>query len=187
VIDHIDIVFLDRDGTLNHDEGYLADPERLVLLPGAAKAVAALNAAAVKAVVISNQSGVGRGLVTPQALTQIHHRLIALLAEQGAALDAIYFCPHRPEGLARAANPAPSSRFRPPARSAWTPPARRRSGINRRTSNWAVGSAGSPYWSGPAREKRPQRDCLGPSTRIILRATCMRRYNGPFPASVHEE
>jgi histidinol-phosphate phosphatase family protein len=97
VIDHIDIVFLDRDGTLNRDEGYLADPERLVLLPGAAKAVAALNAAAVKAVVISNQSGVGRGLVTPQALTQIHHRLIALLAEQGAALDAIYFCPHRPE------------------------------------------------------------------------------------------
>ncbi len=93
----LDVVFLDRDGTLNHDEGYLADPERLVLLPGAAKAVAALNAAAVKAVVISNQSGVGRGLVTPQALAQIHHRLIALLAEQGAALDAIYFCPHRPE------------------------------------------------------------------------------------------
>jgi histidinol-phosphate phosphatase family protein len=93
----LDIVFLDRDGTLNHDEGYLADPDRLVLLPGAAKAVAALNAADVKAVVISNQSGVGRGLVTSEALAQIHHRLIMSLAELGAKLDGIYFCPHRPE------------------------------------------------------------------------------------------
>lgn len=106
MIKPIEIVFLDRDGTLNRDEGYLADPAQLVLLPGAAKAVAALNAAGVKAVVISNQSGVGRGLVTPEALAQIHRRLIVLLAEQGATLDAIYFCPHRPEEACSCRKPA---------------------------------------------------------------------------------
>jgi D-glycero-D-manno-heptose 1,7-bisphosphate phosphatase len=93
----LDVVFFDRDGTLNHDEGYLADPERLVLLPGAPEAVAALNAAGVKAVVITNQSGVGRGLITPEALAAIHARLVALLAARGARLDGIYACLHRPE------------------------------------------------------------------------------------------
>ncbi|MEW6683063.1 MAG: lipopolysaccharide heptosyltransferase II [Nitrospirota bacterium] len=93
----IQIVFLDRDGTLNHDEGYLADPERLALLPGAAEAVAALNAAGVKVAIVTNQSGVGRGLIAPDALDRIHARLRALLAERGARVDGIYSCPHRPE------------------------------------------------------------------------------------------
>jgi histidinol-phosphate phosphatase family protein len=97
VIDRIDIVFLDRDGTLNQDEGYMSDPDRLVLLPGAVEAVAALNAAGVKAAVITNQSGVGRGLVTPEALAQVHERLVALFARRGARLNGIYSCPHRPE------------------------------------------------------------------------------------------
>jgi histidinol-phosphate phosphatase family protein len=94
---HIDIVFLDRDGTLNLDEGYMSDPDRLVLLPGAAEAVAALNAAGVKAAVITNQSGVGRGLVTREALGRVHDRLVALFARHGAHLDGIYACMHRPE------------------------------------------------------------------------------------------
>ncbi len=94
----LEVVFLDRDGTLNRDDGgYLADPDGLVLLPGAAEAVAALNAAGVKAVVLTNQSGVGRGLVPPDALRRVHARLIARLAGRGAALDGIYVCPHRPE------------------------------------------------------------------------------------------
>jgi histidinol-phosphate phosphatase family protein len=97
VTSQIDIVFLDRDGTLNHDEGYMSDPDRLVLLPGAAEAVAALNAAGVKAAVITNQSGVGRGLVTPEALARVHERLVALFARHGARVDGIYACPHRPE------------------------------------------------------------------------------------------
>ncbi|MFZ5862133.1 MAG: D-glycero-alpha-D-manno-heptose-1,7-bisphosphate 7-phosphatase [Nitrospirota bacterium] len=95
--DRIDIVFLDRDGTLNHDEGYMSDPNRLVLLPGAAEAVAALNAAGVKAVVITNQSGVGRGLVTREDLERVHDRLAALLARHGARLDGMYSCLHRPD------------------------------------------------------------------------------------------
>ncbi len=91
------MAFLDRDGTLNHDEGYLADPAQLVLFPGAADAVAALNAARVKVALITNQSGVGRGVIAPEALDRIHARLRALLAERGARLDGIYACLHRPE------------------------------------------------------------------------------------------
>jgi len=94
----LEVVFLDRDGTLNRDDGgYLADPDGLVLLPGAAEAVAALNAAGVKAVVVTNQSGVGRGLITEEALARIHERLRVLLAAGGASLDGIFVCPHRPE------------------------------------------------------------------------------------------
>lgn len=94
----LEVVFLDRDGTLNRDDGgYLADPDGLVLLPGAAEAVAALNAAGVKAVVVTNQSGVGRGLITEEALARIHERLRGLLAAGGAVLDGIAVCPHRPE------------------------------------------------------------------------------------------
>jgi histidinol-phosphate phosphatase family protein len=94
----LQVVFLDRDGTLNLDEaGYLADPDRLVLLPGAAEAVRALNEAGVKAVVVTNQSGVGRGKVTPDALDRIHARLTELFASHGARLDGIYACLHRPD------------------------------------------------------------------------------------------
>jgi len=96
--DELDVVFLDRDGTLNRDdEGYLADPDRVVLLPGAAEAVRSLNAAGIKAVVVTNQSGIGRGLISQEDLARIHERLIALLAAGGAMLDGIFVCPHRPE------------------------------------------------------------------------------------------
>ena len=94
----LDVVFLDRDGTLNRDdEGYLADPDRVVLLPGAVEAVRSLNAAGIKAVVVTNQSGIGRGLISEEDLRRIHERLIALLAAGGAMLDGIFVCPHRPE------------------------------------------------------------------------------------------
>jgi len=96
--DELDVVFLDRDGTLNRDdEGYLADPDRVVLLPGATEAVRSLNAAGIKAVVVTNQSGIGRGLISLEDLARIHERLIALLAAGGAMLDGIFVCPHRPE------------------------------------------------------------------------------------------
>jgi histidinol-phosphate phosphatase family protein len=106
VTGEIQIVFLDRDGTLNYDEGYLADPDRLVLLPGAADAVAAMNAAGVKVAIITNQSGVGRGLIAPEALDRIHARLRALLAERGARVDGIYACPHRPDEACACRKPA---------------------------------------------------------------------------------
>lgn len=99
-------VFLDRDGTLNREVEYLDHPDRLELIAGAGRAVAALNRAGFKVVVVTNQSGLARGLFNFKDLDLIHERLRELLAQEGARLDGIYFCPHHPEGslpdLARA-------------------------------------------------------------------------------------
>ena len=90
-------VFLDRDGTLNRDNGYVTAPDALELFPGVVEAVARLNRAGVRVVVITNQSGIARGLLDHSTLEQIHDRLRALLEAGGASLDAIYVCPHAPD------------------------------------------------------------------------------------------
>jgi histidinol-phosphate phosphatase family protein len=90
-------VFLDRDGTLIHDKHYLRDPERVRLLPGAVDALRALTAAGYALIVITNQSGIARGLLTEQDYEAVRERLDALLGEQGVALTASYHCPHHPD------------------------------------------------------------------------------------------
>ncbi len=89
-------VFFDRDGTLIDDVGYLRTPDEVRLIPGAAEAIRMLNDRQILTCVISNQSGVARGLVTEADLVQIHDRLQHLLAAAGAHLDRIYYCPHHP-------------------------------------------------------------------------------------------
>ena len=91
--------FLDRDGTIIHDADYLATPDEVVLLPGAARAVRMLNAAGVLVVVITNQSAIARGIITEEALETIHDRLRSDLAAEGAHLDDIRFCPHLADGV----------------------------------------------------------------------------------------
>lgn len=91
-------VFLDRDGVLIEAVDYLSDPRRVKLLPGAARAVARLRRAGFKVIVVSNQSGAARGFFSLAALSRIHGKLKAELKARGAVLDAIYFCPHHPEG-----------------------------------------------------------------------------------------
>lgn len=90
-------VFLDRDGTLIHDRHYLRDVAGVELLPGAAAAVRRLNAAGIAAVVVTNQSGIARGLVTEAEYRATERRLDQLLAAEGARLDGHYHCPHLPE------------------------------------------------------------------------------------------
>lgn len=90
-------VFLDRDGTLNYDPGYLKIAADLKLLAGVGTALARLKKAGAKLVVVTNQSGVGRGLMTLKDLEAVHARLQGLLEQEDAALDAIYFCPHHPD------------------------------------------------------------------------------------------
>jgi histidinol-phosphate phosphatase family protein len=90
-------VFLDRDGTLIEDEHYISRPEQVVLRPGAAAAVKLLNDAGVPAIVITNQSGIGRGLLTQADYERVAARMGELLAEGGARIDASYYCPHNPE------------------------------------------------------------------------------------------
>lgn len=92
-------VFLDRDQTLIEDPGYINHPSQVRLLPGVAQALIQMRKTGYLLVVVSNQSGVARGLVTEEALEQIHHRLKKLLADEGAYLDAIYYCPFHPEGV----------------------------------------------------------------------------------------
>jgi len=89
-------VFLDRDGTIIHDREYLADPAGVELLPGAGEAVARLNRAGFFVVLVTNQSGIGRGYFTEDDYQAIHCRLIDLLAARGARLDAEYHCPLAP-------------------------------------------------------------------------------------------
>ncbi len=89
--------FLDRDGVLNHDEGYTHKPEDLKLMPGASKAVRMLNEAGYLVIVVSNQAGVGRGLYTLDDMHAFHRALSDELAGAGAHLDAIYTCPYHAE------------------------------------------------------------------------------------------
>ena len=91
-------VFLDRDDTLIDDPGYISDPSQVELLPGAADALIGLKKMGYKTIVVSNQSGVARGIVTEEGLNKIHTRLKGLLSRQGAYLDAIYYCPYHPDG-----------------------------------------------------------------------------------------
>ena len=90
-------VFLDRDGTLVVERGYLSDPADIELLPGVARSLRELKAAGYPLVVISNQSGVGRGLFPRSRVHEAMARLRSALRAGGVELDAIYFCPHRPD------------------------------------------------------------------------------------------
>ena len=89
--------FLDRDGTLIDELGYLGDPEGVVLYPGAAAAVRQLNAAGVPVILVTNQSGIARGYFTEEDLARVHGRLERLLANEGAHLDLILFAAYHPD------------------------------------------------------------------------------------------
>ncbi|HEU4684691.1 MAG TPA: lipopolysaccharide heptosyltransferase II [Nitrospira sp.] len=99
-------VFLDRDGTLNEDPGYLKSASEVKLLPGAASGLARLKAAGARLVVVTNQSGIARGFLTLKDLEAVHARLQGLLEREEAPLDAIYFCPHHPDDACRCRKPA---------------------------------------------------------------------------------
>jgi len=91
-------VFLDRDNTVIEDPGYISDPKVVKLLPGVELAIKSLSQCGYKLVVVTNQSGIARGLLTEQTLEKIHAELRRQLSERGAHLDAIYYCPFHPEG-----------------------------------------------------------------------------------------
>jgi D-glycero-D-manno-heptose 1,7-bisphosphate phosphatase len=91
-------VFLDRDGTLIEEVGYLDRPERVALYPWTTAAIRALNLAGLKVVLISNQSGVARGFFTEAVVERVHRHIADLLQVGGARIDAYYYCPHHPDG-----------------------------------------------------------------------------------------
>ncbi len=90
-------VFFDRDGTLIRDVGYIKDPAQVELVSQAASVVRAINYALLAAIVVTNQSGIARGLLTEQDYLAVKARLDDQLAERGAYVEAHYFCPHHPD------------------------------------------------------------------------------------------
>ena len=90
-------IFLDRDGTLNPDPGYISRPEDFTLYAGTAAALKDLKEFGYLLILVTNQSGIARGLITPEQLDNIHQKLQQLLSENNLALDAIYVCPHHPD------------------------------------------------------------------------------------------
>jgi len=90
-------VFLDKDGTIIEDVGYMNNPTQIKFIPGSIEAIKTLNEGEFKVVVISNQAGVARGLVTEDMLQSIDKTLHKWILSGGAHLDGVYYCPHHPE------------------------------------------------------------------------------------------
>jgi len=100
-------VFLDRDGTVNEEMGYINHLSRFVLLPRTAEAIKRFNDAGIKVVVVTNQSGAARGYFPPSLVEEVHTHLRNLLAAQGARLDGLYTCLHGPEDGCACRKPKP--------------------------------------------------------------------------------
>ena len=91
-------VLLDRDGVINHDsDDFIKSPEQWLPIEGSLEAIALLNEHGYKVVVITNQSGLARGLFDAATLEKIHAKMQRMIAEKGGKIDAIYFCPHGSE------------------------------------------------------------------------------------------
>ncbi len=101
-------VFLDRDGVINRDSpDYVTSWERFVFLPGALEAIAALTAAAIDVIVVTNQSALARGMMTRETLADIHRRLIREVTQSGGRIRSIFHCPHHPDDHCTCRKPEP--------------------------------------------------------------------------------
>jgi len=89
-------VFLDRDGTINEEMGYINHIDRFELLPGVAEAIRKVNDSGFRAVVVTNQSGAARGYFAAELIDRVHEKMVYLLKKEGAFLDGIYTCTHGP-------------------------------------------------------------------------------------------
>jgi D-glycero-D-manno-heptose 1,7-bisphosphate phosphatase len=95
-------VFLDRDGTINEEMGYINHPDRFIIFPFVPESIRIFKTLDLKVIIITNQSGVARGYFKEELVTTIHQKLLSNLADQNANIDAIYYCPHHPtEGIER--------------------------------------------------------------------------------------
>ncbi len=95
-------IFLDRDGTITEEVGYINHVSRAKLYPWAPEAIQILNSTGLPIIVVTNQSGVGRGYFTEELVAQVHQKIQDELAAHGAKLDAYYYCPHHPSAVLKA-------------------------------------------------------------------------------------
>ena len=102
------LVLLDRDGVINHDsDRVIKSPEEWIPIPGSLEAIARLNREGYRVVVISNQSGIARGLFDTDTLAKIHVKMIEAIRAKGGEIEAIFFCPHGPDDGCRCRKPLP--------------------------------------------------------------------------------
>ena len=101
-------VLLDRDGVINHDsDEFIKSPEQWLPIEGSLEAIALFNAHGYRVIVVTNQSGIARGLFDEAMLEKIHAKMRRLVSEKGGEIDAIYFCPHGPNGGCNCRKPKP--------------------------------------------------------------------------------
>lgn len=105
-------LFLDRDGTLMTDVGYPSDPDQVRLLPGVLPAMARLHEVGFALVVVSNQSGIGRGIISADQARAVHDRLVVELRAGGVELEGAYYCPHSPTDGCGCRKPSPALVFK---------------------------------------------------------------------------
>lgn len=99
-------LMLDRDGVVTAENGYLSDPDGVDLLPGVTASLARARELGLGAVIVTNQSGIGRGYFDEEQLRAVHDHMRALLRADGVDVDAVYFCPHAPDAGCRCRKPA---------------------------------------------------------------------------------
>jgi len=100
-------VFLDRDGTIGEELGYVNHIDRFQIFPFAAEAIRQLNEAEIPVIVVTNQSGIARNIFPESLVHEVHKKMVAELAKGGAWIDAIYFCPHKTEDACECRKPNP--------------------------------------------------------------------------------
>lgn len=100
-------VFLDRDNTIIFDAPYMADPEKIKIMPGVVEALCQFREHGFMLIVVTNQSGVGRGIFTEDEMHQVHDRMKLLFGEKGIVFDDIFYCPHAPEESCECRKPLP--------------------------------------------------------------------------------
>ena len=102
------LVLLDRDGVINEDsDDYIKSPEEWIPIPGSLEAIARLNREGYKVIVVSNQSGIARGLFDTDMLARIHAKMVEAVRAKGGEVEAVFFCPHGPDGGCRCRKPLP--------------------------------------------------------------------------------
>jgi D-glycero-D-manno-heptose 1,7-bisphosphate phosphatase len=100
-------IFFDRDGTIIFDAHYPKYPEQVRLFPGVGESLSACKKQGMLLVLVSNQSGIGRGLITPEQADTVHDTVLNCLAQFGISLDGVYYCPHAPEEVCACRKPSP--------------------------------------------------------------------------------
>jgi len=100
-------VFIDRDGTINVNSGYISNPDQFKMYPNVAKGIKLLYNEGFKIIIITNQSGIARGYFSKEKLEEIHDKMKKGLSEENVEIDAIYYCPHHPDENCKCRKPKP--------------------------------------------------------------------------------